>query len=511
MKIKDLPQDIQDVVKLRCEEQNKEFDLEKSLGVMFDWYSVIESHDIWHEVYYGNFQPFYDFHKKEKEVKVGDLKVGDVIRYDNYHLCEYRGVKVDTFNLNTKGERVYSCSWDYVLKIKRATPDEVKWYNACKEANKFIPKEEVLKEIEEFKEDEYIVNLLDYNSRYIKKNHIYKQRKTNEKLYAIKDSFDGTETKSEKVCFKDPSNWRYATAEEAAEYERLGKPYDVTTLQKSDDFTFRYTGNLGNAVYCDSKEEFECLVEFLKRENVDLDICASSSNKSILAIAEHCSDKNRRSRWVQSTKDRFINDTTTFKTYSFKEYQVKLTTIGVSLFPTTAPTLDLSEDFKIGDKVICIYDSGVYLTDNKVYAVSKVSGEYIEVKNDHGSKINYFKTRFQKVPNHIPEGIILHSPLDAGSYVGSVSSDDIVITEFPNSNSGYAYKVHSEPQKSWEECQREINAEKFRLEQAKYFSSKYLIKNDSTPQSLSEILAPKPKQKKAKPSFELKSINQLNK
>lgn len=35
-------------------------------------------------------------------------------------------------------------------------------------------------------------------------------------------------------------DWRYATQEEAAEYERLGKPYDVTTLQKKEESITEY-------------------------------------------------------------------------------------------------------------------------------------------------------------------------------------------------------------------------------------------------------------------------------
>jgi len=35
------------------------------------------------------------------------------------------------------------------------------------------------------------------------------------------------------VCYKyDMNNWRYASAQEAAEYDRLGKPYNVNELNK---------------------------------------------------------------------------------------------------------------------------------------------------------------------------------------------------------------------------------------------------------------------------------------
>lgn len=86
-----------------------------------------------------------------------------------------------------------------------------------------------------FKKDDYIV-LLKYkdardsgSSSYIL-NHCYKQRENKDYLLTYLDSKGSTSNGWTWFPFNEPDNWRYATREEAAEYERLGKPYDITTL-----------------------------------------------------------------------------------------------------------------------------------------------------------------------------------------------------------------------------------------------------------------------------------------
>lgn len=86
----------------------------------------------------------------------------------------------------------------------------------------------------EFKKGEYIV-LID--TPHIKepypKNYIFKQRDTNYYLVSVLDS-EGSKTNGWFPIRYSSKYWRYATPEEITEYERLGKPYDVTTLNKSN-------------------------------------------------------------------------------------------------------------------------------------------------------------------------------------------------------------------------------------------------------------------------------------
>jgi hypothetical protein len=86
-----------------------------------------------------------------------------------------------------------------------------------------------------FKKDDYIVllkyevELGIYNYRI---NYCYKQRLNNDYISTYLDSNGNTGNGWSTYNFKEGRDlWRYATKQEAAEYERLGKPYDVTTLK----------------------------------------------------------------------------------------------------------------------------------------------------------------------------------------------------------------------------------------------------------------------------------------
>lgn len=91
-----------------------------------------------------------------------------------------------------------------------------------------------------FKNGDYIVKLNNALSRYLLKNHIYIQSEEKDILITKKDSLGGT-TLSSNVYFNTPITYRYATPEEIAEYERLGEPFDVTTLVSipvNTDYTY---------------------------------------------------------------------------------------------------------------------------------------------------------------------------------------------------------------------------------------------------------------------------------
>lgn len=86
----------------------------------------------------------------------------------------------------------------------------------------------------EFKKGEYIV-LIDtpHIIEPYPKNYIFKQRETNNYLVSVLDS-EGSKINGWFPIRYSSKYWRYATPEEITEYERLGKPYDVTTLNKSN-------------------------------------------------------------------------------------------------------------------------------------------------------------------------------------------------------------------------------------------------------------------------------------
>lgn len=135
---------------------------------------------------------------------------------------------------------ISSTSYDYEL----ATPEESHWLEECIKANKFIPKEEALKSFkQEFKAGDYIVCLdkpstsypkEDNNGTYggasggagYKANFCYEIKRVS-KLYGFNVLWGGNNNNG--IYY---TSVRYATKEEIAEYDRLGKPYDVTTITK---------------------------------------------------------------------------------------------------------------------------------------------------------------------------------------------------------------------------------------------------------------------------------------
>lgn len=92
-------------------------------------------------------------------------------------------------------------------------------------------------DINEFKKGDYIVtlNVTISHTDCGKNNYCFKQRENNVFISPEVD-LNGYKANSNNTLTFDKSNnlqnWRYATPEEIAEYDRLGKPYDVTTLNK---------------------------------------------------------------------------------------------------------------------------------------------------------------------------------------------------------------------------------------------------------------------------------------
>lgn len=113
-----------------------------------------------------------------------------------------------------------------------------------------IVKQETKTEEKMFKKDEYIVTLkVAYSSANCgRNNYCFKQRLDARSIYPYVD-LQGSASNGHDVMSYDKkgwlTDWRYATKEEIAEYDRLEKPYDVTELRLAT-----WSG-----------EEFSCLSE----------------------------------------------------------------------------------------------------------------------------------------------------------------------------------------------------------------------------------------------------------
>jgi hypothetical protein len=91
----------------------------------------------------------------------------------------------------------------------------------------------------QFLEGQYIVILTPGTSPNFLENFIYRQRENYEYLRVEKDlqvDLNGT-GRINPECTAD---WRYATPHEIEEYKRLGKPFNVTSIDIPDSSTSYY-------------------------------------------------------------------------------------------------------------------------------------------------------------------------------------------------------------------------------------------------------------------------------
>ena len=240
----------------------------------------------------------------------------------------------------------YSFNWDYsgkdhivIAKIKKVEEDyfAVSWRSylwldksySDSDAYRFKDisniKELSIKEIQpylpighpdkitsiKFKKGEYIVLISDGQStsgttlvqsdQFIK-NHCYKVRENNTFLRPELDSCGSTANGWECILynpnkFHKNRNWRYATQEEIDEYERRGKPYDVTELNKQ---SFPDEGSI-EIEYIPKN-----LMSYLENNNRKSVSGDSSYNKEKVVIAW-----NKSSFWfcsVESSKPKYSKD-----------------------------------------------------------------------------------------------------------------------------------------------------------------------------------------------------------
>lgn len=126
-------------------------------------------------------------------------------------------------------------------EIQKANMEEVYKYfpeERTKESPKECSKEEKEIKMSEFKKGDYIVTLEgNFEGTWCaKKNYCFKQRIDLSKMAPEKDIIHTKVNQDSSYSFdktKNLTDWRYATKEEIVEYDRIGKPYDVTTLRTS--------------------------------------------------------------------------------------------------------------------------------------------------------------------------------------------------------------------------------------------------------------------------------------
>ena len=168
-------------------------------------------------------------------------KIGDRIRLLTNEVDNYSDKKGHVFE---KGEILVVCKTDryiyanYTGLLKdKFTP--ISPYCLLNESQyEVIPKEIKIENM--FKEGDYIV-VLDspQKDKAFTRNYIFKQIKDYHYLMSELDASGDEDNGWIRINFtkKDCNtnyDWRYATKEEILEYERLGKPFDVTTLQKKE-------------------------------------------------------------------------------------------------------------------------------------------------------------------------------------------------------------------------------------------------------------------------------------
>ena len=156
--------------------------------------------------------------------------------HGNYHFGKVERINTETNTVVMLPWIVRCDSYNYSGYFDLSKAEQIQEISV-EEIQEFLPNSHPDKiTSNEFKKGEYIVitDKFDSWSKDFISNHIYKQRKDSTYLYPEYDSLNSITNGWAKYTKKNSHNWRYATQEEIDEYERRGKPYDVTELQKKE-------------------------------------------------------------------------------------------------------------------------------------------------------------------------------------------------------------------------------------------------------------------------------------
>ena len=126
---------------------------------------------------------------------------------------------------------------EMVKLIKELSLEEIQQYLPEGHPDKIV-EEQNKKEM--FYKDDYIVNIgIDDGGNSFQLNHCFKQRIDGDYLIPYNDGESSKTNGWSAINFKG-ANWRYATKEEIAEYDRLMKPFDTSNWLKKEDSISEY-------------------------------------------------------------------------------------------------------------------------------------------------------------------------------------------------------------------------------------------------------------------------------
>lgn len=132
----------------------------------------------------------------------------------------------------------YGCCSSNGVSFREANQEEKDWLEACIKANATVPRPSnsiPVAEQKMFKKGDYIV-YLSKGTCLLLQNYCYKQSQDENYLRVEKDASGLNNFWPSLGRYEESHNWRYATPEEIAEYNRLDKPYDVRTISNKVSF-----------------------------------------------------------------------------------------------------------------------------------------------------------------------------------------------------------------------------------------------------------------------------------
>ena len=219
--------------------------------------------------------------------------------HGKYHYGKVERINLETDTLVMSPWIIGCTDYNYSGYFDLSKAEQIQEISV-EEVQEFLPKNHSDKiTSDEFKKGEYIVltDKFDGYSKDFISNHIYKQRKDSTYLQPKYDSLNSTTNGWTKYTRNNPNNWRYATQEEIDEYERRGKPYDVTELNKQ---SFPDEGSI------EIKHFPENLIRYLEKNDRKTTSNDSSYNKQKVIFAW-----NKSTYWfcsVGSSKPKYSKD-----------------------------------------------------------------------------------------------------------------------------------------------------------------------------------------------------------
>lgn len=159
-KISELPEDVKVIAEKRLKEYDSNLSIHSCNIHEFVWERTPEGHDVWNQARQGNFEPLREFHKGN----VSSPESGEVTKFvkGEYYVI----LTMDSTNYiikasqsgnnsgsgiavvdNKTGGNIHRASggWGLGYPVRKATPEERCWLDACIAADEFVPKDQLPK------------------------------------------------------------------------------------------------------------------------------------------------------------------------------------------------------------------------------------------------------------------------------------------------------------------------------------------------------------------------------